>query len=346
MKSTMTLQSILRQHPSRHAVSLLSGTAWTFNHRGYSLEQALQHTERAAAVIIETQEQIRTDIVWPGTGWNNLVIRALGGHVQYRPQGAPQMLSPLIHTPAEGERLDISRIANDQSLTTIRDITQRVRQAIGETYLVGAGQWGPFTLGGLLFGTERLMRSLYRVPAVAHVILTVATDICYHYLEALVHAGATIISLADPSASGDMISRRQFETYVAPYHTQLIARLHVLGVSVLLHICGNTANRLDLMAGSGADIVSVDYKVDLKCVKAAVGSRAAFAGNLDPVHLLAQGTPTQVFDAAKSLLGAVGGDGNFLLMPGCDLAPTTPLANVQALALAAHTADSLQGRTA
>ena len=342
--SPNNIEYIFSRRPSRHAVALLSGMAWTFNHRGYSLEQALQNAARAAEVIIETQGQIRTDIVWPGTGWNNLAIRALGGQVQYRPQGAPQVLAPLIQTPEQAERLDLSRLISDETLATIREITQQVSNAIGETYFIGAGQWGPFTMGGLLYGTERLMRGLHRDPAGAHAVLGVATDICYRYLVALVQTGATIISLADPSASGDMISRRQFETFVMPYHKALIARLHALGLLVLVHICGNTTSRIDLMINSGADIVSVDYKVDLQFVKAVVDERAAFAGNLDPVALLVQGTPSQIFAAATDLLDTVGGDGNYLLMPGCDLAPTTPLANVLALALAVHASDSLPER--
>ena len=128
-----------------------------------------------------------------------------------------------------------------------------------------------------------------------------------------------------------MISRTQYQTFVYPYHQTLIRRLRERGVLVTVHICGNITNRLDLIVESGAHIVSVDYKVALRDASAATAGRAAFAGNLNPVAVMQQSTPEQVAAVAQAALASVGQDGNYILMPGCDLPPTTPLENVLAL---------------
>ena len=58
------------------------------------------------------------------------------------------------------------------------------------------------------------------------------------------------------------------------------------------------------------------------------GPNTTFCGNFDPVAVLQQGTAQAVADAARQNI-ADGGD-RFILQPGCEVPPGTPIANVQA----------------
>jgi uroporphyrinogen decarboxylase len=90
---------------------------------------------------------------------------------------------------------------------------------------------------------------------------------------------------------------------------------------VTVHICGNTTNRLDKIPESGADIMSVDYKVNLSEARRILGGKLAFEG---------------VEAASRECIKQAGEGGGYILMPGCDIPPSVPIENVKAMVEAAH----------
>jgi len=330
------LRTIHHETTPRIPVTLLSGGVWTFNRRGLSLEEVLGRAELAAAIIAETNEEVRSDIVWAGSGYHNLAIRALGGAIKFRAKGAPDVLGPVLKNAADVERISLNRLHEDEGIQGLWKTAELLAGAIGAHTLVGASQWGPFTLAGHLYGVERLMRSLYKDPEAAFAVLEFTAELCFQYLSPFVAAGAEIVSIADPSASGDLISRPQFERFVIPYLETTIARLKERGALICLHICGNITGRLDLIPQSGADLLSVDYKVELGRVKEVLGGIIAFSGNMNPVGIMQNAIPAEVSAACRDCLTKAGGAAGYILMPGCDIPPGVPLTNLQAMVETAH----------
>ncbi|MEJ2314929.1 MAG: uroporphyrinogen decarboxylase family protein, partial [Nitrospirota bacterium] len=97
----------------------------------------------------------------------------------------------------------------------------------------------------------------------------------------------------------------------------------------LVHICGNTTDRVELMPETGASCISLDHKTDMGKAKETLHGKMCFAGNVDPVAVMLQGTPEQVETTCKGIIEKVGTDGGFVLMPGCDIPPTVPYENIQ-----------------
>ena len=334
------LKAIRLQETPRHPVALLSGGIWTLNRQGLSLEEALAAgAERTAGIILETADLLRSDIVWTGSGYHNLPIRALGGQIKFRKRGAPDVNEPLLKEAADLARLDFGRLAEDPGIRTLWTTTRLVALAIGEGILVGSSAWGPFTYAGHLYGVERLMSNMYRDKGAVHAVLEAAAEISYRYLALFVEAGAGLISVADPTASGDMISRRQFEEFVLPYQRKVIQRIKAKGAETLVHICGDVTDRLDLIPTTGAGILSVDYKVDLARAAATLAGKMAFAGNMNPVAVMQALDPEGVTRACRACIEQAGPESSHILMPGCDIPPGVPLENIRAMV------DTAWGRT-
>ena len=99
-----------------------------------------------------------------------------------------------------------------------------------------------------------------------------------------------------------------------------------------MHICGDTTDKLHEIAETGADCLSLDYKVDMGVAKDAIGDRLCLAGNVDPVSVLDQGTLEDTRRACRVCIEAMGGgtDG-YILTSGCDLPPTVKLDNIKAM---------------
>jgi uroporphyrinogen decarboxylase len=147
-----------------------------------------------------------------------------------------------------------------------------------------------------------------------------------------------LASIADPTASGDMISRENFARFVFPRLEKLVHLVHVAGALAMLHICGDVNDRVDLMRDTGAGVLSFDFKVDIGRARKTVAGKCAFAGNLDPVRVMLQATPEEVRRLGRESIFAHGGDHNYILMPGCDIPGQTPVENVRALLAAARDA--------
>jgi uroporphyrinogen decarboxylase len=320
------------QKTPRHPVALLSGGIWTLNRQGLSLEAALEAgAQRSAEIINDATGLLRSDLVWTGSGYHNLPIRALGGQIKFRKKGAPDVREPLLKEASDVAKLDLARLAEDPGIQVLWDTTRLLSREVGHRLMVGSSAWGPFTYAGHLFGVERLMRSIYKDKAAVHEVLAFAAELSYQYLAPFVDNGAGIISVADPTASGDLISRKQFETFVLPYQQRVIQRIKAKGAEMLVHICGFTTDRLDLVARTGAGIVSVDYKVDLAQAAPILEGKMAFAGNMNPVAVMQVSDPKGVEEACLSCIRKAGPRSSHILMPGCDIPPQVPLDNIRAM---------------
>ncbi|MGA2141765.1 MAG: uroporphyrinogen decarboxylase family protein [Brevinematales bacterium] len=326
-------KTISLEKTPRLPVSLLSAGAWTFNRKGLTLEQVLhEDPKKLSDIIVETNEIAGCDIVWPGSGYHNLAIKAIGGKIKFRSKGTADVQETLIGEISDIEGLDAGRVKDDGWIRLLAEMAGNVQAAIGDSVMVGTSQWAPFTLAGLLYGIEKLMRNIYKDKQALHAVLEFAADLCYKYLEVFLDSGAvSLVSLADPSSSGDMISREQFREFSLPYLKKLVGKLRARGVYVLIHICGNTTNRLDLIPETGANIMSVDYKVSLAKARELLGGKIAFAGQMNPVSVMQASDKEGVEEACRNCIEQAGNSPGYILMPGCDIPPSVPMENVYAM---------------
>ena len=95
-----------------------------------------------------------------------------------------------------------------------------------------------------------------------------------------------------------------------------------------LHVCGNISNIVQHIAKTGTDIIDVDWMVPLGKARELAGPNVTLCGNFNPAGVLFEGTPQQVADEARECLQSA--PGRFILMPGCEVPPHTPEANLRA----------------
>ncbi|MDR2741955.1 MAG: uroporphyrinogen decarboxylase, partial [Treponema sp.] len=260
------IDKLLELKPTpRLPVTLMSAGAWALNSSGLSLEKALATpAEEVAEVLYKAYNSVSSDIVWAMSGYNNIVIGALGGKIKFRLKGTPDVIETLVKDPSDVENLDIDKIKNDAKIRFILKVSNILAKKVsGENYLA-LTRWGPFTLAGLLYGAENLMRDIYKNPDAVRRLIDFTVDLYIAYAELYIDNGVDFFLLAEPTTSGDMVSRKHFETFAVPAFEKVFTALRAKKVRTALHICGNIENRLDLLNDIGAELISVDYKVSLK----------------------------------------------------------------------------------
>jgi len=314
----------------RIPAALIGGGMWSVHHAGTSFRELSTDAPKMAKMIIEMSDRLRSDIVYVGSGYPNFPVAALGGKIRYRDIGTPDLEVPIVSSEKDLARLDILRIEKDSVLQTIRQAYGIVKAKLGNEYIVTLTAWGPFTLGARLIGEEIMMKALHKNPSFVEKVVSFAVEILMLFYGSLLSSRMLdVILLGEPTASGDLISRKQFEQFVLPRIKEFTAWARRKGAHTIIHVCGNTSDRLDLYPLTGASCISLDHKTDMAKAKDVLFGKMCFAGNVDPVKIMLRGTVQEVEDACRKVIKTSGTDGGFILMPGCDIPPDVPYENIQ-----------------
>lgn len=189
---------------------------------------------------------------------------------------------------------------------------------------------GPFTTCMRIFGSDILLYKVIEEPEKVHAALKAVTEVITAYVKLAVERGAEVFCVPDPMSSKNMISPAHYREFAQPYQKAVFDTIHDLGLRVILHICGDTRDRLLDMAATGADGLSLDQIVDLKEAKEQAGANVNICGNVDPINTLFRGSVDDVIANTK-LCMEKGGRDHFILMPGCGVPPGSSLENLQAM---------------
>jgi len=196
---------------------------------------------------------------------------------------------------------------------------------------------GPFTLASYLIegrpSRDFLLTKefMYREPAAFDRLLGKLGTVMSEYLAAQVGAGAHAIQLFDSWAGA--LSPSDYGSRVLPHTRRIFDNTAALGVP-RIHFGTNTAGLLELIATSGADVVSLDWRVDLDAGWKRVGHHLGVQGNLDPAAVL--GPRESMVGAARDVLRRAAGRPGHVFNLGHGVLPGSPLENLQALVEAVH----------
>lgn len=167
-------------------------------------------------------------------------------------------------------------------------VTQLVRE-LGLTPLIGfAG--APFTLasylveGGPSRTHARTKALMHAEPELWHTLCAKLARVSATFLQVQVDAGASAVQLFDSWAGA--LSRADYVRYVQEHSRTALAA--VAGRVPRIHFGVGTGELLPDMGAAGAEVVGVDFRVDLADASARIGDAYAVQGNLDPALVLAR----------------------------------------------------------
>ena len=186
---------------------------------------------------------------------------------------------------------------------------------------------GPCAEAADLRGINALMTDFMDDPEFVRELFDFNVRMATAFAKAQIGAGCDIIGLGDAAAS--LVGPKIYWDFVFPYEKRLVENIHALGGRVRLHICGNITKSLKEIGTLGCDMIDIDSMVPIEKARAEMGDAPVFAGNLDPVKCLRNGTPQDVTDAVAACHRAAGK--NFIVGAGCEVPRDTPPENLTAM---------------
>lgn len=260
------------------------------------------------------------------------IAEAMGTELEYPYNDTVYVKDPILKDYNDFSKLKPINPQSDGNLPKILEALKIVQEEVGNEVGVSSAMAGPFTTAASLRGTEIFLRDLYKNPEEVHRLMLLSTESTIKYIDAVCDMGI-VPNILDPVSSNTVISKKQFNTFSKPYLKMCYDHIKKrMGVSTMLHICGDTAKILDDMVETGARSLSLDNVVDLEFAKKAIGNKVALAGNIRPVESLKLGNREIIRENVKEcILKGYDNPRGYVISTGCQVPVGTPMENIHYL---------------
>ncbi|HEY5270359.1 MAG TPA: uroporphyrinogen decarboxylase family protein [Anaerolineales bacterium] len=249
-----------------------------------------------------------------------------GLEVDFPSDSLPVNRKPLLVAPEDIKKLVAPNPATGPRMSDRVEATRLFREKVGGELPIMGWVEGALAEAADLRSVYETMKDLIQRPLWLEELLEICVQVAIAFARVQVEAGADIIGLGDAVAS--QISPAMYRRFALPYEQRIFQAVHEMGALARLHICGNTNRIIADMVESGADIIDLDWMVDMKCAAEQFGNKVSFLGNMDPVAVMLQGTPAKVL-AATAYCMKVGGP-RAISGAGCEVPDGTPHENFHA----------------
>lgn len=301
---------------------------WGLEYSNVSVQKSFDNPALAAEAQLKVLEKCDFDGLEVFWDWQT-PLQAAGCEVKITEVGGPSTRTHIVSDASSLDALNVPDPSQDKRLKSGIETAAKLIDSIGDERYVYYDLLAPFTLAGELRGVEKMMLDLYTDPDFVNALLSFATETLKVYNKYLTDSlDVDGVFMCDPTASGELISKATFETYSRPYMKQISDTIKAAGKDVMIHICGDVSDRLESILEIPHEVLSVDTPVDLAAARKVMGERVTLLGNLDVANTLFNGTPDDVRAQIRNRIDATGGVGH-ILAGGCDIAPGTPMENVE-----------------
>ena len=257
-----------------------------------------------------------------------VIPEALGQGYHFRDKGGIGM-DFILDSKERIEALDGSGI--EEKLGYVGKALRHVRTEMGESTALLGFCGSPWTLacymveGGSAKDFTRIKELAWAQPESFELLLQTLTDAIVDYLLMQVEAGADAIQIFD--SWGSICPANHYEAWSLRWIRHIIKALEGR-VPVILYAKGMGHLGADL-CHTGASVLSLDWTLDLRKARQALGHGIAVQGNLDPVVLTT--TPEITRRETRRVLESANHHPGFIFNLGHGMLPSAKIDCVQAL---------------
>jgi MtaA/CmuA family methyltransferase len=220
-------------------------------------------------------------------------------------------------------------ILEKPSMRVVLDALSILRHIVGDKVGVFGKVMGPWTLSYHMAGTQNFLLQIglgekEKVIKLMRQLMPVTIA----FARAQFQAGADVVCLAD-HVTGDLAGPYHYRELLLPIHKEITSQI---GGPLILHVCGDCNDRLELFAEGGFEAYHFEWQMDAKKVVEKVGDRMSLVGCINNPQTLYQGTPDDAYAQARYAIEA----GVNIIGPECAIPLATPLENLRAIVSAVH----------
>ncbi|MBU5436553.1 uroporphyrinogen decarboxylase [Tissierella sp. MSJ-40] len=183
---------------------------------------------------------------------------------------------------------------------------------------------GPISTATSIVDPLRLFKMLRREPDEAYRFIEYVNDYSIEYAKEMVKAGADLIAISDPTATGEILGKKNFDKFAMPMYEKFLKVMKELSIPVIIHICGDAKTIIDSLNTLEVDALSFDSIVNMRFAKSKLNKK--LMGNVSTL-LLQNGPIDRIISITKNAIDS----GVDIVSPACGLGMSTPIENLRAM---------------
>lgn len=214
-----------------------------------------------------------------------VIPEAMGMHLEMHEGKGPVFPNPV---RSEIDLKSLKKIDPYIDLKYVLDAVSLTKKELsGRVPLIGFSG-SPWTLltymveGGGSKNFSNVKRMIFNNPELAHNILDKLSNAIAIYLSAKIEAGANAVQIFD--TWGGILSQDDYREFSLQYVERIISKIKRKTEPVIYFPKGVHSN-LERVADCGADVLGLDWTMDLGKVREIVKDKVALQGNMDPTVL-------------------------------------------------------------
>ncbi|MFI5293482.1 MAG: uroporphyrinogen decarboxylase [Thermodesulfovibrionales bacterium] len=262
-------------------------------------------------------------------------VEAMGMHLEFSDKKGPILGEP-VRNKSGVDKLIIPDTEDSMPfvLETIRILRRELSNRVPLIGFSGA----PFTLatyiieGGSSKNFINTKKMMYQNPGLFSALFDKITSTVIDYLSAQIRAGAQAVQLFDSWAG--ILSPFDYENVIFPYVKSAIKALKKSHDVPIIYFVNDCAGVLDIAKKSGADVIGIDWRVDMGRAVKGLGKKVSVQGNLDPLVLF--GPKEHIEERVQDILNKAETAHGHIFNLGHGILPETPVENAVAMVEAVH----------
>ncbi len=204
------------------------------------------------------------------------------------------------------------------------DAIRQLRDRFGDEVAVVGKVFGPWTLGYHVFGVQEFLINTLLEPGEVRRAMEMLKEVTVRFALAQIDAGADALCLAD-HATRDLCAPEAYRDFLMDTHRELAERIPC---PLILHICGDTSDRIRYIRETGLACFHFDSKVPAADARRLAGDALSLMGGTSNLDLILRGTPDDVARDVRKKVGC----GIDIIGPECAVPLDAPSENLRLLA--------------
>ena len=271
-----------------------------------------------------------SEIVHKKTGFENFGVpfcmtveaEVLGSEINFGSlECEPKIQKEIFPSVSQVDYRNILELLHKGRIETVAEVCYALSKKQPDVPVIGS-LTGPVSTAASIVDPMSFLKELRKDRENSHKCMDYVTEFLIAYARLLIESGAKIITIADPTATGEILGPKMFGEYAVPYLNRIIDAIHDASADAIVHICGKTDSVKKHLVTLHSDAVSTDAVVNLAGLKEEYPDITVM-GNLS-TYTLQFNDESIVQKATERLLRS-----NIdIIAPACGLSTSTPLKNI------------------
>ncbi len=248
-----------------------------------------------------------------------VIPEAMGMELTFTEGIGPVLADPIRNVDDAGRLQPVDPL---DELRYVMDAISTVKHELNGRVPVIGFSGSPWTLlcymveGGGSKNFGQVKKLIYNNPGLAQDLLSRLAKIVGDYLSAQLEAGADALQIFD--SWGGILAPDEFKEFSLKFMIEALHYVKRDGQPVIIFAKG-VHHSFDELSASGADVIGLDWMIDIGDIRQQIGSRVALQGNLDPCVLYAH--PDVIKREAVRVLDSYGSSDGHIFNLGHGILP-------------------------